>query len=236
MILKAAVFAKFAYRSGGNNIKTKNFGKFGEFEYQYFKRRDTEFYIISNHCEIFFVFRGTSDMPDFIDGINFGKRIDSEIGQVHEGFYEKALDVISMVEERMNSTTKRIFLVGHSMGGAVAKIIAMKNPEMKLTVITFGEPKEFNHNTEFPNHTYIRVVNHLDVVSRSTVRFKKFGVTNETVMYIDRHKNLIENPSAGAMFSDNLLAMIKNLFTVGTNPIADHFIDSYITELSRQGL
>jgi len=232
MYLKAALFAKYAYKDGTKNVvKNKTFENFGEYECQYYKKNNTEFYTISNEYDIYFCFRGTSDIKDAFDVMQTWAERDTEIGKVHSGFYENAMDVMPIVKTILKNNKKRVFFVGHSLGGAIAKIIGMKNPDIKnLTVITFGEPKSCRDKFHVYNQTYIRIVNHCDVAPRIRCPFT-FGVRNEIVVYINRKGELIMNPGLTYMWVDVLMTNFKSFWDFSKNPIADHYIDSYIKEL-----
>lgn len=121
-----------------------------------------------------------------ISKVSFGPVAPSN-AKVHSGFWNCAIgnglgDVFeSRLKELMNDSSLKlnmVYIAGHSMGGACAHIfgtsLAANNSDMKVRVVTFGEPKIGNQNFKtwsqysgsLDNLSVFRFVNRADAVPR----------------------------------------------------------------------
>lgn len=134
-------------------------------------------FVASNDKVITVVFRGTNQ--DEIDDWLADARISwdtVEEGTIHRGFKRATDSVLSMVLEGVKEhggSSKRIWVTGHSLGGAMALVFAydcIKSGELKLTgVVTFGQPMVADARlarflNDKLNGKYLRFVNGGDLV------------------------------------------------------------------------
>lgn len=123
------------------------------------------------------VVRGTirHHLPHWIVDLNFIPQRHSRTGLVHSGFYSEMLKVWPEVDYAVRSRLKphsKIFITGHSMGGAVAMLLAEMlsyNGHRITDLITFGQPKTgsrkfCDHINSLADFRYHRVVNNVDLV------------------------------------------------------------------------
>lgn len=104
------------------------------------------YYRIENESIVVLVFRGTSNTDNFltdIDGVDeefLGKNV-----FVHRGFYSISKKVDKKVALNKN---KKIYLVGHSLGGSIALLYAATLSEKgyNVNVYTFGMPPAADYN------------------------------------------------------------------------------------------
>ncbi len=138
---------------------------------------DTQFFIASSSKQILIAIRGTepgrikdwfqdtkADEVDFSEGS----------GQVHKGFYECFLFVREKIDEIFKvQSGKEIIITGHSLGGAIATILAAyirENITDKVMLYTYGSPrvgdKTFAHYfTRIKKFICFRCVNDKDLVT-----------------------------------------------------------------------
>lgn len=95
------------------------------------------------------------------------------VGRMHTGFHTAYEDVRKDVEKVINENKgKKIWLTGHSLGGAMAVVCGVQLKKAKMVdpqIITYGQPRVGNNQTalwidrKFPK-SYQRIVNDNDVV------------------------------------------------------------------------
>ena len=113
--------------------------------------------------------RGTSNIENAMVDISLKLMMDKNTGvRLHEGFSFAAKQVYAELEPLLNSDYK-INVTGHSLGGAVALILAMYLDAYQFDieqVITFGQPKVTNISgaNKIQHINVIRVVTPFDLV------------------------------------------------------------------------
>ncbi|RYZ78903.1 MAG: lipase family protein, partial [Proteobacteria bacterium] len=137
------------------------------------KTTGTEALILENSSHTIVAFRGTetkailSLLPDLLTDISFWMRR-SDIGGVHSGFSKALEEVESPVVKILEKSSKPILVTGHSLGGALAKTLVIRNPSLKYeSCYTYGAPavgdSKFSQNVKIP---VVRIINGADVVPR----------------------------------------------------------------------
>ena len=139
--------------------------------------------VILDSDTIVIAFRGTetNDLGDW--RTNFQIRQDSKLG-VHSGF-KNALDTLwkdikSKIDGEANQ--RAIFLTGHSLGGALATLAAVRLKVEGIRVAglyTFGQPpvggKRFSEIAGNLRSRYFRFINHVDMVADIPTPAAHFG-------------------------------------------------------------
>jgi triacylglycerol lipase len=128
-------------------------------------------YVMSDANDVLIACRGTepTELNDVKADLNTIRMAHPDGGKVHQGFYGEYLKVINDIKKAVakhnKKGTKKLWICGHSLGGAMAVLVAM---ELKPTggLYTFGQPRvgntEFINKIDFP---YFRYVNNNDVVT-----------------------------------------------------------------------
>lgn len=96
---------------------------------------DVQFNIRKGHWGTALAFQGTQSCADVLDNFQIWKE-DWYSYRVHSGFAEQAREV----EKRVSEIDYDI-LIGHSLGGAIAQLLAVKD---KKLAVTFGAPRVGN--------------------------------------------------------------------------------------------
>jgi hypothetical protein len=113
--------------------------------------------------------RGTANLKNAWEDAEYAKVEAPDLGiPVHEGFVDDAQAVWSFARPRLRAGLETR-LTGHSLGGAVALLLAMRLQTEGLPlgrVVTFGQPKVTNEAgvARFRDLPLLRVVNHDDPV------------------------------------------------------------------------
>jgi hypothetical protein len=151
-------------------------------------------FVLSSPSSVIAVFRGT-DVKDPMDWMH---DLDTRWvpfdggGRVHAGF-ARALDVTGSwprLERALDGTGRRLFLAGHSLGGAVAQLVAVRllrrHPAADCQLYTFGAPRAGDRAfaDRLPAR-HFRVVNHRDPIPK-VPPFRGFAHGGEP-LWLDTH-------------------------------------------------
>ena len=184
-------------------------------------------------------FRGTdsSDPTDLSDDANAIQIPWKPGGRVHEGFAHALADVQDGLLAAVEALNYRTFYTGHSLGAAMATLLAsLRKPDFLCTI---GSP--LVGNQDFVNTlagiNVRRFVDCCDIVARvppENLSYAHFG----NASYIDRDRNLQENPSKAFMFGDRFHAAAEYIVkyawikgNVAVRELADHTPINYINVL-----
>lgn len=149
-------------------------------------RGSSECVVASNAEVLVIAFRGTKGVDDMITDIKiFGDAVGG--GRMHRGFVRSVrnlYDDVIKAARRQDAKNKRIWISGHSLGGAMAAAFAYEllvEKHIRATgVMTFGQPLVMSHVPaqlmldEFQGD-YVRFVNHWDCVSRMLPNYRHSG-------------------------------------------------------------
>ncbi|MBL4799124.1 MAG: lipase family protein [Oleispira sp.] len=114
-------------------------------------------------------FRGTSNLENALVDLNLSLQLDASLNiQLHQGFAIAAKAAYEDVKSKLDKS-QPIITTGHSLGGAIAVIMAMhlqRDGYQLDQVITFGQPKVTNVSGAdvFASLPLIRVVTPKDIV------------------------------------------------------------------------
>jgi len=145
------------------NEQLTEHGSIAGYQVSYFLATDTK-----NKSQ-FLAIRGTSNVENALADIALQQVVDKHTGiPLHRGFALSARDIYAQVGPKLIKNFS-INITGHSLGGAVAVVLAMyldiDNYNVKQ-VVTFGQPKVTNVTgaLKFKHLPVIRVVTPKDVV------------------------------------------------------------------------
>jgi hypothetical protein len=189
------------------------------------------------------ILRGTNDLRDWLT--DFDAIPDGWVGGgvVHRGFAE----AFELVRERIIASLDQnvpadcpLFAAGHSLGGALATLLASLRPPRAL--YTFGSPRvgDNDFGATLAGVKTFRVVNNRDVVTTvpPPLPFHHVGELH----YITHEADILVNPDDETVARDRLkrdwfsfLSLDwKKLFTNAPEPFADHAPVNYVAHLERQ--
>lgn len=137
------------------------------------KNTDTQAYATHDDRMILIAVRGTAEKWDgWRDGDAMQVPIEDGVGKAHQGFHEGYVAVKKFIIkylERFRQSDQRILVCGHSLGGAIALLLAewiRNNYDENVILYTFGSPRagdaEFVESAKALIHH--RIVNHNDPV------------------------------------------------------------------------
>lgn len=242
---KRVLFAKFAKMAYKPIAETRNFARSNGFtKTKLVDKEGAQVYFFNSKTDIVIAARGTqpSELNDIYADLEIFKA-DSVTGyKVHQGFKEevdKVYDsVLSLVEQHHNTpVTKKIWVCGHSLGGAMATILAQRLEHKGGfdvdTLFTYGSPRAGGPKFSAWCNKHLkhqRFVNNNDVVPcvPTVFRWRHNGECN----YI---KSTGEVTSLGRWSSERIRdkgwSLLSSIFKGRFDLVADHNIDDYITHL-----
>ena len=240
---KRILFAKFAKIAYKNKDEAFQFGKFCGFgKVNFFDVEGAQAYLFFNDTDIIVTCRGTQpgEMNDIMADLEVFKS-DSVTGtKIHQGFKEEVDKIYDVIEEKVElQQGKKIWATGHSLGGAMATILAQRleyaGGHDVDTLYTFGSPRAGGPKFRAwcdKNLNHQRFVNNNDVVPcvPSFFRWRHTGKCH----YI---KSTGEVTNLGRWSSERIRdkgwSLLKTIFKGRLDLIADHNIDDYIMHLER---
>lgn len=146
-------------------------------ECQIFKMANSAAYALIGDEVVVIAFRGTefTSLSDWQTDAYTKFKLVPGVGRMHSGFYNAYEDVRRDVEHTLrNHEGKKIWLTGHSLGGAMAVVCAVQLNRKNLGrphIVTFGQPRVGDNSTarwidgKF-FRKYQRIVNDNDIVPR----------------------------------------------------------------------
>lgn len=156
-------------------------------------------------------FRGTDDIPDWIQNLKIDY-VQTPHGGVHRGFYESFQALKHQVRERLKqSNSTKVWITGHSLGGALAVICAedlVASSDVEVCgLVTFGQPmvgkRDFaKHMEQMMPSKFAHFVNASDAVPRIPPGYKHCGslvwFTDDAVRRSYRQR-LMSAPGSGSL-------------------------------------
>lgn len=170
--------------------------------------------------------QGSESRRDWLNNI---KVIKTEFHGIraHKGFAWCAESILPDVLAAIaRDPVKPVIVTGHSLGGAIATLLAVAMRPQAVKLITFGQPRvSTSRELKLALYgEYIRVVNGSDVVPRSPwLGYSHAG----TCVYLDNKGRKRIDPGEIAMFTDRTMTLKQH--QRGT----DHRAGDYVKEYKR---
>jgi predicted lipase len=139
-LLQAVVLANDVY------LPSKQFlNKYKSQDYKLIesKTASIRYYLFAQENQLFIVFEGTHDISSLQADLNVKEANFSadKASRVHAGYLSEAMQARAFLESYL-SKKKKIIITGHSLGGAVAHLLAalLYKQEYDVRLYTFGSP------------------------------------------------------------------------------------------------
>jgi triacylglycerol lipase len=178
--LSLAVACDLAYRTKDVILKQAAKWKYGNVTFIDVKKGrdiDTQGYVMSNDTDIICVFRGSESIEDWFSNFQAVHDPGPLNGTLaHEGFQDAlfpAVIALTNAIDSMNRNSKRIWVTGHSLGGALCSLYAgmmIENNYDIYGIYTFASPRPADDtfatalNNAMRSRAHYRVVNEGDIV------------------------------------------------------------------------
>ena len=227
-----AILSGLAY--GEPSEVNKKFRKHGFYDTKFCNKRGAQCYVVWNDTDAVICFRGTEpkEMSDIKADLNaIQKQGLHNKGDVHGGFQGEINKIWDLIIEKVNELKNhKIYITGHSLGGAMATICAKRLQEQKVEVqclYTYGSPrvgdKRWVKSLQIPHY---RFQNNNDVVCK--VPFWIMGYRHHGKNVYIGYNGKIAKMNMWRRFIDSMRGRLKawskwQLF----DGIYDHNITSY---------
>ncbi|HRI12798.1 MAG TPA: lipase family protein [Verrucomicrobiota bacterium] len=195
--MNAALASKLAYLDPGE-VKAEA-AKWGFENAEFFQQNRTEGFVAWDSQCVLVSFRGTKELGDWLTDLN-ALRASVSYGELHRGFLDAFNDVRSALRdlvEQAGASGKRVWVTGHSLGGALSTIMAGELlGELPIHgIYTFGQPRVVNRRSQAYFREpyagrYFRFVNDDDIVPKVPVLLQHVG----EILWFDSDGGLKESP------------------------------------------
>jgi len=206
-----------------------------DYHYEFVDNNGSQAYVLWNDAEFIIAFRGTepSEIKDIVSDLKFWKRPAWEGGKVHTGFSTYVDEIWDQIKRilfehginKKTGKTKKVYVTGHSLGGAAATIATSRLGTFARGCFTFGAPRAGNKAfTKTIKCPVWRFRNQRDLVTRVPMALMGFKHVGK-LCYIDRQHDI----RIGAVkFTRLMKDAIASLFnkTVGDG-FVDHSMSDY---------
>jgi triacylglycerol lipase len=185
-------------------------------------------------------------LEDWIADLDFELVSGPWQGKVHAGFYDALSCVWRMldadVERLLTEGPRQLWVTGHSLGAALASLAVSRWLEGGRPVAglyTFGQPRTgdrtFARHFDFAFRPYtFRVVNHLDVVTRTPPRSLGYWHLG-TFIYLTETGQLSSDFGWWQRFLQGWQGAIETILDWGAEGLQDHRLQGYRRALDRAG-
>ncbi len=162
------------------------------------KTWDTQAFVAIFPDYVVLCFRGTSNLKDLVQDLKFVRTPSEDFeGEIHNGFNEAFQYVKKDILEIMlaNGKDRRVYVMGHSLGGALAQLFAYKLAEEGFLSVNgiylYGSPlvgdavfaNAFNHF--WADRTYLHI-NNKDLIARippMLLGYKEVGLPENQIIF-----------------------------------------------------
>jgi triacylglycerol lipase len=200
----------------------------------FFEHHGSQAYRLRNEHDCVIACRGTepNEWNDIRADANVVAVLAETAGKVHRGFKTEVDDLWPMLETALVSNVQPLYICGHSLGGAMATICALRcylshidtNP---VELFTFGSPRV--GNSQYLNYVHIehfRYVNNNDVVTRVPPVWMGYRHAGYEV-YLNRDGNIMKYGHI-AKRRDRWKGFLRGLRRWNIDHFVDHSIHAYI--------
>lgn len=178
--LSLAVACDLAYEDGNTVRHIATSWGFSDPHFFYIRKGrdiDTQGYVMANSTDVICVFRGSDTIEDWL--ANFQATYDPgplDKTRVHEGFQDALFPAVINITNALDtqqSQSKRIWLTGHSLGGALCSLYAgmlIENGYSVYGIYNYASPRPGDDNyavslnKKLTKGPHYRVVNDGDIV------------------------------------------------------------------------
>ena len=165
-----ALLAQYAYYEPDHAVVA--YSDLGYDNVTFITKRNTQCYIMESKDKVVIAVRGTevSCTDDIFSDLKFITRKSNTKGGVHVGFFDDANEIWSAINDYIanpSRSSKKLWICGHSLGGAIACILASRLPFKTAACYTYGCPRVGNKRWAKSQRTvHHRYVNNNDIVPR----------------------------------------------------------------------
>jgi triacylglycerol lipase len=238
---KSLLFAKLSSIAYNNTKEAKSQAKrLGFTTIEFYEKDGAQAYRFMNKTDLVIACRGTqpTEFNDLKADLKAIPVMAETVGRVHIGFKTEVDDLWPMIEEDINrktNVTKTLWFCGHSLGAAMATIMASRakhNVELNdpVELFTYGSPRvgwrEYCNSLNVIHHRWKNNNDIVTTVPLAVMGFKHHG----TEHYINAYGN-VRKPTGWQMFKDRLRGMWMGIKKGKIDNFGDHSMVEYIKHI-----
>nr|VFJ43022.1 MAG: Lipase (class 3) [Candidatus Kentron sp. DK] len=207
-------------------------------------RNSAQAMLVEHQAYLCMVFRGTDELSDWLDNLDsFSKK--ELFGRFHGGFWDCVEDVWEPLFARYQALRKEqerpLFITGHSLGGAMATIVAARFLHEGLpfaNVYTFGQPRAMRPGAAMKFNAgcksrFFRFHNNNDIVTRVPAALMGYRHVGNH-LYISEEKRIYREIGFWFRFLDFFDGIFSRLKkNQWLDPIEDHDMDEYLEAVTK---
>ena len=234
---RSLLFAKLAAIAYQDEISSEELKELGFTDKEFYNRDGAQAWRFENDTDIVIACRGTQ--PNQWNDLKADLRATpvraETISRVHKGFKTEVDDLWPMVLEDLKETKKTLWFCGHSLGAAMATIMAgrcyyddrLPDPEQ---LYTFGSPRVGwgRYVREFKTK-HIRWVNNNDIVTR--VPFAIMGYRHDGEEHYMNAYGKVRPLTGWQRVKDRFRGMWMGIKKGKIDNFSDHSMSEYIKNL-----
>ena len=243
---KSLLFAKLSSIAYNNTKEAKSQAKrLGFTTIEFYEKDGAQAYRFMNKTDLVIACRGTqpTEFNDLKADLKAIPVMAETVGRVHIGFKTEVDDLWPMIEEDINrktNVTKTLWFCGHSLGAAMATIMASRakhNVELNdpVELFTYGSPRvgwrEYCNSLNVIHHRWKNNNDIVTTVPLAVMGFKHHGECH----YINAYGN-VRNPTGWQMFKDRMRGMWMGIKKGKIDNFGDHSMVEYIKYLEAYAL
>ena len=225
--------SRLAYHDG--RVAKKYFKRVGFTTHKFFDVEGAQCHIAQTKEIIIISFRGTEpkEFSDVKADLNAWKGKSRTEGMVHKGFkgeLDKLWADIKVALQRIGD--RKLYICGHSLGGAMATICASRLEGFEPELYTYGSPRVGGRKfiKSFLTSNRYRFRNNNDIVTR--VPFEIFGYKHVSgdggkFIYFDVDGNVSKRFSRWYMFKQWIKGTLRGFTKLKVDGFSDHSIEAY---------
>ena len=238
---KSLLFAKLSSIAYNNIKEAKSQAKkLGFTTTEFYEKDGAQAYRFMNKTDLVIACRGTqpTEFNDLKADLKALPVMAETVGRVHIGFKTEVDDIWPMIEEDINrktNVTKTLWFCGHSLGAAMATIMASRakhNIELNdpVELFTYGSPrvgwKKYCNSLDVVHHRWKNNNDIVTTVPLAIMGFKHHG----TQHYINAYGN-VRKPTGWQMLKDRCRGMWMGIKQGKIDNFGDHSMVEYIKHI-----
>jgi hypothetical protein len=208
ILYEALFFANLSKQSYNDSITVQGYSV------ELFSNCFAQAFLLESETEQIIVFRGTDEPEDWIADISFTLK-----KGIQSGFLRYSELLLESLGDRLDKN-KKLYLTGHSLGGAIAVIFSHLIDRDDCVIYSFGSPrignKEFVDNVKSTHYRFAAAYDYAPMTP--IYPYRHHGI----LMYINSKGNIVQDCNIMDIIKDRLTGkFIKN----------SHDINFYIKSL-----